>query len=68
MEPEVLLAKLQNLSGRTPDLNEYSPSSADHTKWIAMARALITRGSIAEEVKFDMANQHLIHCSCSHPI
>ncbi|MBD1388696.1 hypothetical protein IC617_04570 [Neiella sp. HB171785] len=48
MNKDILLAKLRALHERTPDFNEYSPTSIEHHSWLGQAHALINRWDVLE--------------------
>ena len=59
MKPELLLAQLRALLERTPDFEEYSPTSKEHLVWLGQANALISRWDILEASSFRTASDFL---------
>jgi hypothetical protein len=55
MEPEVLLAQLRALFERSPDFEQYSPTSKDHMIWLGQAHALVSRWNRLEASFFRSA-------------
>ena len=45
MTPEVLLAHFRALLERTPNFDEYTPTSREHLLWLGQAHALVSRWS-----------------------
>ena len=52
MEPNILLAQLRALIERSPNLQDYSPTSRDHVVWLGQAHALVTRWNPTEDLSF----------------
>ena len=60
MEPQVLLAQLRALIERSPDLENYSPSSREHLVWLGQAHALVKRWNNTEAFFLKNASDFLV--------
>jgi hypothetical protein len=59
MEPQVILAQLRALIERTPDLENYSPTSREHLVWLGQAHALTQRWNNTEAIFLKNASDFL---------
>jgi len=59
MEPEILLAQLRAIIERTPDFEQYSPTSREHMMWLGQAHALVSRWNNMEAISFKSSTDFL---------
>lgn len=60
MEPEVLLAQVRSLIERTPDFDQYTPTSHEHLVWLGQAHAFVSQWDRTEAMGIKVSSQ-LLH-------